>query len=527
MNYKQESGTVDNRQPSDTQRQQGTLAYLTKFRNMRMSYSLRAFAIYFVILGSLIWFTLDNATERLNDGMRQSAESVIVDIANILAVFIEDEIAQNSPVDGKPVLTTEQIDRVFTGVKSRSLNANIYRINKTLVDSSVYITNHQGVIVYDSKGLHTGKDFSRWRDVNLTLQGEYGARTSFDDQNFTEPGDEKSMIIAAPIYNKGDIIGVISVLKPINSLEGHLRTESNQLQRYAFGLLMLALAVGYLLSLWFTYALNKIANYANAMAEAKKVDTPVFLDKRLADLSNSIANMRTQLDGKEYVEAYIHSLTHELKTPITSIGGAVELLTEDMPAEDRALFLKNIQTSNQRMSRLVDRMLSLAKLEGLTELVDPSEFDLLPTINRLLSERHATIEQAGIQIIAPGQDSFSCLGDRVLLSQAIANLLDNAINFCSPRGSITIGLEKSRSDGFDSYTVRIHNQGEAIPDYALEKIYDRFFSLPNKQATDAQSKSTGLGLSFVKEIMKLHRGSVHLSNRDSGVLATLRWPITD
>lgn len=492
-----------------------------------MSYSLRAFAIYFVILGSLIWFTLDNATERLNDGMRQSAESVIVDIANILAVFIEDELAQNPQTANSGILTTTQMERVFAKVKARSLNARIYRVTKTLVDSAVYITDRNGIIVYDSKGLHTGKDFSRWRDVNLTLQGEYGARTSFDDQAFTEPGDEKSMIIAAPIYNKGDIIGVISVLKPINSLEGHLRTESNQLQRYAFWLLMLALAIGYLLSLWFTYALNKIANYANAMAEAKKVDTPVFLDKRLADLSNSIANMRTQLDGKEYVEAYIHSLTHELKTPITSIGGAVELLTEDMPAEDRALFLKNIQTSNQRMSRLVDRMLSLAKLEGLTELVDPSEFDLLPTIDRLLSERHATIEQAGIRIDRPQLDSFSCFGDRVLLSQAIANLLDNALNFCTEGGEISIALEKAQTDNADSFTVSIHNQGEAIPDYALEKVYDRFFSLPNKQAADSQSKSTGLGLSFVKEIMKLHRGKVSLSNSETGVLAVLKWPVAE
>jgi two-component system sensor histidine kinase CreC len=347
------------------------------------------------------------------------------------------------------------------------------------------------------------------------------------------------MVIAAPITKRGDIIGVISVFKPINGLEQHLLTESNQLKQYAFGLLMLALLIGYLLSLWFTYALNKIANYANAMAEGESVEAPVFLDRRLADLSASISNMRKQLDGKEYVENYIHSLTHELKTPITSIGGAVELLSEDMAmqdrsvaamsAEDRILFLNNIQTSNQRMSRLVDRMLSLAKLEGLTALVDTSEFDLLPTIERLINERYSIIDQAQLKIIKPIQSSYMCVGDRVLLSQAIANLLDNAIKFCEKNGRIDITVGPNTADastGYASqYKIQLYNQGQPIPAFALTKIYDRFFSLPNTQTNNSPSKSTGLGLSFVREIMKLHKGLVTVANTPTGVCATLRWPI--
>jgi two-component system sensor histidine kinase CreC len=159
--------------------------------------------------------------------------------------------------------------------------------------------------------------------------------------------------------------------------------------------------------------------------------------------------MRKQLEGKEYVQNYIHSLTHELKTPITSIGGAVQLLSEEMAvddmsldvrsaaamsAKDRILFLNNIQTSNQRMSRLVDRMLSLAKLGGSTALVDTSEFRFLPSIERLLNQRYSIIELAQPTIIKPSQASYMCVGDRVLLSQVIANLLDNAIKFCQKNG---------------------------------------------------------------------------------------------
>ncbi|MFT5609577.1 MAG: two-component system sensor histidine kinase CreC [Arenicella sp.] len=514
---------------------------------MKMSYGLRAFAIYFVILGTVIWFTLDNAIERLNDGMRQSAESVILDIAHVLAAFIEDETARDdtsSALDKDSLaINSDQLKRVFAGVKSRVLDAQIYQVSKKQVDSQITITDHNGVVIYDSTGRHLGEDYSRWRDVKLTLEGKYGARTSYVDQQHTEPGDPKVMVIAAPIIKQGDIIGVISVFKPINGLEQHLLTESNQLKQYAFGLLMLALLIGYLLSLWFTYALNKIASYANAMAEGESIEAPMFLDRRLADLSASISNMRKQLDGKEYVENYIHSLTHELKTPITSIGGAVELLSEEMAiddisadtasveamsVEDRRLFLNNIQTSNQRMSRLVDRMLSLAKLEGLTALVDTSEFDLLPSIERLVNERYSIIEQAQLSIIKPTQTSYMCVGDRVLLSQAIANLLDNAIKFCEINGQIEITVGPNpvnTGKGYvGPYEMALHNQGQPIPEFALPKIYDRFFSMPNAQANKSPSKSTGLGLSFVREMMKLHKGSVTVANTQTGVRATLRWP---
>jgi len=419
---------------------------------VKISYSLRAFGIYFVILGSLIWFTLDNAIERLNDGMRQSAESVLVDVAQLLATFIEDEAAQNDQ------LTTTQLKRVFEQLSLRKFTAQIYQVTKTDVDSEVYVTDDKGIIIYDSTGEHVGEDYSKWRDVHLTLSGEYGARTSYRSRLRTKPEDPKVMIVAAPINRNGKTIGVVSVLKPIDSLEGHLLTETQQLQSYAFVLLGLALVLGYLLSLWFTHSLNKLAKYANSMAEGKKVTPPLMRDVRLAKLSDSISYMRSQLDGKEYVENYIHSLTHELKTPITSIRGAVELMTEDMPAQDRERFLNNISTSNQRMSRLVERMLSLAKLEGTTELLNTEEFDLVPTIKRLIQERSPTIDERRLKINLPQQNSFSCKGDRVLIGQAIANLLDNAIRFCAQEGQVDISLES-----LDGHTrVSLFNQGEAI-----------------------------------------------------------------
>ena len=485
---------------------------------MKISFSLRAFVVYFLILGTLLWFTLDNAIERLNDGMRQSAESVMVDMANMMATLIENDL-RAANAGAIPVVTLESL---FSGVKQRSLQAQIYQVTKTEVDTDVYVTDHNGIIIYDSSGEHLGEDFSRWRDVSLTLEGEYGARTSYRDQSATEPEDEKVMVIAAPIRADQDIVGVVSVMKSINSLEGHLLTESNQLMRYAVLLLVAALVIGYLLSVWFTASLQKLSDYADTMAAGRPARAPGFLDQRFRQLANSLTHMREQLDGKEYVENYIHSLTHELKTPITSIRGAVELLNENMPEADRAKFIGNINTSNRRMARLVDKMLSLAKLEGLTELVDPSEFDLKPTLDRLLLERDPQIQKRDLRVSAPDDSSLVLFGDKLLISQAAANLLDNAIDFSVDGGEIVIRVEVD--DHWQRISVR--NQGEAIPEFALQRMYERFFSLPRPHGDDqdGSEKSTGLGLSFVQEIMKLHQGSVRVINVEDGVHAELRWP---
>ena len=477
---------------------------------MKISFSLRAFIVYFIILASLSWFILDRAIERLNVAMRQSAESVLVDTANLLATSLEHAFNDQ-------VLDTRKIERLFSDAYKRKPKAQIYRNLKETVDIEVYVTDGKGIVVYDSSGEHGGEDYSQWRDVRLTLEGTYGARTSFRDQQKTEDNDEKIMVIAAPILLHQDIVGVVSVVKPINTLEVILLDESKQLKQYAIGLLALAMLLGYIVSHGFTAATVKLANYANDMAAGKKVQRPRFLDKRFARLSEAISRMRQQLDGKEYVEKYIHSLTHELKTRITAIRGATELMQEEMPAEERKKFLLNIQTSNQRMSQLVERMLSLARLEGMPQVTSNDEFDLVHALQQIVNEREAIVNESQMRVKLPATGRLLVTGDPLLIQQAISNLLDNALEHCAPGGEIRLSCTET-SQG---YQVEIFNTGEALDDFVLSRAFDRFFSMPRK---GVGSKSTGLGLSFVREIMNLHQGRAAIENVTDGVITTLWWP---
>ena len=476
---------------------------------MKISFSLRAFVLFFVLLGSLTWLFLDKATEKMRVAFQQSSETVLVDTAVLLATSLEQQFKNQ-------VLDTDEISQLFEKSYQRKIKAQIYSLYKDEIDLEIYITNRQGIVVYDSTGLHEGKDFSRWRDVKLTLQGEYGARSSYRFEGKSNPGDERVMVVAAPIEIEETIVGAVSVVKPIKPLEQLFASESAHLKTYILIFLAVATLIAYLISHSFTLSISRLVNYANKMARAERSQQPAFMDKRFDNLASAITQLRDKLDGKEYVEHYIHGLTHELKTPLTSVAAA-ELLSTEMPASEQKRFIGNIKNANNRMQRLVERMLDLTKLENLDTLAVISECHLHSLIQEQLEQNQASIKAQRLSIDADVSDAIQVHGDPLLLQQAIGNLLDNAIENSPTGADIHIRYNNTGT----AHHLKIINPGQ-LDDFILQRAFERFFSVP---AQNGSRKSTGLGLSFVNEIMKLHQGGVRLSNTEQGICAEIHWPL--
>lgn len=478
---------------------------------MKLSVSLRAFVAYFLVLGALTWFFLDKATDKLSTAFQQSSETVLVDTAALLATSLEQQFRDQ-------VLDTGEISHLFEQSYQRRIKAQIYSLFKDTIDLEIYITNRQGIVVYDSTGLNEGEDFSEWRDVKLTLEGEYGARTSFRYDDQTAEDDEKVMVVAAPIQIENDIVGVLSVVKPIRPLEQLLAAESANLKAYVLVALAVAMLIGYFVSHGFTGSISRLVDYANTMALGQRSKQPEFMDKRFDNLASAITHMRDELDGKEYVEHYIHGLTHELKTPLTAVEAAAELLSEEMSPADQKRFIENIRASNHRMQLLVERMLDLTKLENLSTLTEVNNFDLIELIEQQCQQSQALLNEAGCEVqLEPKQQRISVDGDELLMRQAISNLLDNAIENSPQNALINIEYLQDKQ----RHHLKITNQGH-LDDYVQQRAFERFFS---KQSQQGIRKRTGLGLSFVREIMHLHQGDVSLSNSDEGIVAEISWPL--
>lgn len=468
-----------------------------------MSLSLRIFLAYALIVGLAGYFMLQVFMSELKPGMRQSAEDTLVDTANLLAEIVSEDFHQH-PQD------FAAFERAFQRLAKRQYKANIFSVNKQSSEFRVYMTNQQGIVVYDSDHRDVGRDFSRWNDVYLTLRGQYGARSTQ-----TDPDDELSSVmhVAAPIVKGEEIVGSLTIAKPNFSVQPFIELAENKIVRQAILLILVTFLISLSISWLLTHSIRKLMQYADDASQQKAVELPVMREAELARLANAIENMKTKLEGKEYVEQYVHSLTHELKSPVSAIKGASELLGSDMSEEQRNRFICNIQSEVDRIDEVISRLLSLAKVETQATIETSEAVPLAELLDCVIATKEAAMADKKLTITCQCSTEIRINGDRFLLFQAIDNLLQNAIDFSPLAGTISIAVERVKREQGTKTWVRIRDEGAGIPDYAQDKIFDRFYSLPRP---DSNKKSSGLGLCFVKEIAQLHHGSIQLVNRPVG-----------
>lgn len=472
-----------------------------------MPLGIRIFLVYFLFVGLTAWFVLGTVRDEIKPGVRQSTEETLVDTAYLLAELLRDDVRAGTLSVGKlPVL--------LRAYGQRQPDADIWGIKKGTVSHRIYVTDERGIVLLDSAGEATGQDYSRWNDVFLTLRGQYGARSS----RMIE-GDDSStvMYVAAPIRDGDRIIGVVSVGKPNSTLQPYIDRSQRRLTRVGGALLVLGLLIGGLLSWWLNRSLGQLTDYARNVSEGQRVALPRFQGGELAELAQAVDSMRSQLEGKAYVENYVQNLTHELKSPLSAIRGAAELLGDDLPPGQRQRFASNVDSEALRMQQLIERLLGLAKLEQRVALdawesVVPGDL-----VNAWRDSHDYRLARIGVRMdnaIAPG---LLIRGDRLLVGQALANLLDNAAEFTPFGGVIRIDAHRAES----TVVIRVFNSGESIPEFALPRLTERFYSLPRP---DTGRKSTGLGLSFVTEVAALHGGRFSIGNVEGGVEAILVLP---
>jgi len=464
-----------------------------------MNIAVRLFLGYFLIVGLSAWFLMSFIVDEIKPVVRQATEEMLVDVVNILAELVSNELSAGEAGDG-------QLARAVQSALMRSPGAQIWGVNKASVDLRIYVTDAAGRVVYDSTGRDIGADYSQWRDVILALRGEYGARSSLEDP--ADPGSSV-MYVAAPVMHEGRRIGVVTAGKPGTTLTPYIDAAYARVKGMGSLLLGLSALIGLLFTGWLTWSLNRLRDYAHALADGRAAAAPTGGGRQLTQLARALTGMKERLDGKQYVEDYVQSLAHELKSPLSAVRGAAELLA-DMPAgADRERFVRNIDEQSARMQLIIERLLALARIEQLRapEAVDETTAGAL--LEKVLASRQTALREQQLTVGIGGSTHSRICGDLFLLEQALANIVDNAIDF-SPRGArIDLGV----TDDGRQVTLAVQDQGPGAPDYALDQLFERFYSLPR---LPGGRKSTGLGLSFVREVARLHGGRVEFHNHPQG-----------
>ncbi|MDO5506348.1 MAG: two-component system sensor histidine kinase CreC [Pseudoxanthomonas suwonensis] len=472
-----------------------------------MKIGLRILLGYFLIVALAALLVGRVFVEQIKPGVRQAMEDTLGDTANVLAELATDDLQAGRMNDGG-------FARRVRALASREVGADIWGFAKQRVDYRVYVTDARGVVVFDSTGTDLGADYSRWNDVYLTLLGRYGARSTRND-----PNDEATSVmhVAAPVRDAdGALIGVLTVAKPNRAMAPFIARSQAVVTRWGLVLMGAALLIGVLAAWWLSRQLGSLRRYAQAVTAGERATLPRTAGE-FNELGVALESMRRQLEGKQYVEQYVHTLTHELKSPLAAIRGAAELLEAPLPDADRQRFVRSIATQGERLAQMIDQLLALAAVEHRQRLDAPVPVDLGALLDEVAADVAPALLAASVRLHLPASAPVATVqGDAFLLRQSLRNLLDNAIAF-APRDSV---VEVTWQQDAGHWRIDVADRGPGVPGYAQDRVFERFYSLARP---DGGSRGSGLGLCFVAEAASLHGGRAALVNRDGGGAVASLW----
>jgi len=480
---------------------------------------LRLLLGFFLISGLAAFFVLRVFVLEVRPSVREVMEDMLVDTANILAELARDDLAR-MPAGG--TLEGSRFAASVRDYASRPVSAQIWGLDKRSLDYRVYVTDASGRVVFDS-GLPggasaVGQDYSRWRDVKLTLDGRYGARATREVQT-----DERSSVlyVAAPVKDGDRVLGVLTVAKPVSTVQPFVDRAERKILLSGAWLLGLSLVIGVLVTGWVVWSVRLLRRYAQQVQFGERLAAPA-IPGELGELAKAMQAMRERLDGRAQLEQTVRALTHELKSPMTAIAGAAELLHDELPSADRQRFAREIRDQVGRQRTLVERLLELAKLEHRGSLDHAAALAFAACADAAVGEAAPRARQRAITLRWIERDDVPVLGEAELLQLAIANLLENAIDFAPPASVIELSLRRPDPQHV-LLTVRDHGPG--IADYALPRLGQRFFSTPRPaEPGELPRKGSGLGLAIVREVVALHRGELRFVNAEPGLRVEIVLP---
>lgn len=202
------------------------------------------------------------------------------------------------------------------------------------------------------------------------------------------------------------------------------------------------------------------------------------------------------------------NVSHELKTPLTTIMALAEMIENDMVhVEDQKKFAGKISQQANRMAAMISDLIRLANFDENVLPREYEQFDIVTQAHKTLATLKEKADQKKVTIAIQGQ-SFEIHANRRMMDELIYNLTDNAVNYSVEGGVVTVDFKK----GKDSWTLAVHDTGVGIPQSQQSRIFERFYRVDSSRS--ARTGGTGLGLSIVKHIVEFHGGDVFVQSKE-------------
>lgn len=340
----------------------------------------------------------------------------------------------------------------------------------------------------------------RRREVRSALAGHPDAYTRVRDR-----APAVFLFISEPIRRGGDVVGVVYVTRSTRPVLAELYKIRTGLIEVLVVALVLTLLLTLVLAWSISRPLSRLAKAARRIAGGERVQVPVSGTGEIRELGEAFATMTEKLDARmRYISEFSADVAHELKSPLTSIRGAAELLGEGA-ADDpvaRERFLANIELDVERLDRLVMRLLELSRIDSSTEPMEA--MDLGAMIERVVARTDTAETPVRVTWHTPLR---RWVGREEDVERAVLNLVENGLRFSDEGAPVEVHLRQVPTDRL---AIEVRDHGPGVPEANRAKIFERFFT------TDADRSGTGLGLAIVKSVATAHDGTIALESPDDG-----------
>lgn len=417
------------------------------------------------------------------------------DMLENTASSVSNLIASNSmAIDNALYISSDELITQMLEVFSININADIM------------ITDNSGkVIIVTSKLKNLEGSYISNDRISEAVKGNYFFMGTFDDIYTT-----KHYVSGMPIIINinGEFVRVGVVFATIDA-SSFLTFSSDMLKLTVFAGIA-ALLICFCLTGLFTYnmvrPLRQMAKMAKSFGDgdfSKRV--PVTSNNEIGELAIAFNNMAESLSSSESIRrSFIANVSHELKTPMTTIAGFIDgILDGTIPPDKEKYYLHIVSDEVKRLSRLVKSMLDLSRIDSGSLNLNPRRFDMTETILTTLLTFEQQIDKKNIEILGlEDAESVFIDGDPDMLHQVVYNLFENAVKFVNVNGYIEVKIK----DESDRLTVSIKNSGEGISSEEVKRVFERFYKTDKSRSQD--KNGMGLGLYIVKTIIKLHGGEI-------------------
>ena len=394
------------------------------------------------------------------------------------------------------------------------LNHVAGRVSREYNAYIVIMDSNMGMMSYDEVGANEDPAYiERMTDerIRAALERIVGGESI---RMRTESGDAPLFTVGVPFKMGETVTGAVFIQTRAQQIESGLSEILGRIVLLAAAVIALTGIVVFLFVRRRLKPLKKLEAAATTIADG---DFSVQVDEKkgdpeLRELSGAFNTMTRKLQGVEAGRReFVANVSHELRSPITSIRGFAEGMADGViPEEEQPKYLRLVANESKRLSGLIDDLLALSRLEREDAKPELSVFDVNEMLRRAVICRMNDLEEKKIDVSCEFEtDSCPVEADSDRIEQVVINLLDNAIKFTPEGGKIS--LESAVKDGIAEITVRDSGSGVAPED--REKIFDRFFTADRAHTA---GKGTGLGLSICKRIMEMHGQSIRLLDTEEG-----------